>query len=143
MANTARFSLFYKTRVVRAITSTSRTLHAFGVTSIGQNPPAPTTATLTVVPSASTLGSIANGTIPFAYTPSVYNVTGAEISNSAGSDQLTIPAGRVVHYVGLATTGASSKLLTYVKLSDADNQYYYEEVGTLTIPAGGYTVRHP
>lgn len=141
MANTASFSLFYKTRVVRAITSNSRYLHAFGVTSTGQAPAAPVTATLSVTPGATTLGSIANGTIPFGNRPTVYNTTGAESTNSAASAQLTIPAGRVVHYVGLSV-GATTTLLTYVALTLPDTNYYYEEQGTLTIPAGGYTVRH-
>lgn len=139
MANTANFSLYYKARVVKAIVGTSRTLHAFGVTSTGQSPAAPTSATIAVTPAASTLGSIASGAIPFAGVPTVFNTTGAEKSNSAASAQLTIPAGRVVHYVGLA---ASSVLYTYVALTSPDTNYYYEEQGTLTIPSGGYTVRH-
>lgn len=141
MANTANFSPYYKARVVKAIVSSSRTLHAFGVTSTGQSPADPTTATLSVTPGASTLGSIANGNITFAGIPTAYNTTGAELDNSSASAQLTIPAGRVVHYVGLSV-GATTTLLTYVKLTLPDTNYYYEEQGTLTIPAGGYTVRH-
>lgn len=139
MANTAKFSIFYKARVIKAIVGNSRTLHAFGVTSIGQSPADPTSATIGVTPSVSTLGSIANGSIPFAGAPTEFSSSGAEISNSAGSNQLTIPAGNVVHFVGLAN-GAT--LYTYVELSSPDTQYYYEEQGTLTIPTGGYTVRH-
>jgi uncharacterized membrane protein YecN with MAPEG domain len=139
MANTAKFSLFYKARVIKAIVGASRTLHAFGVTSTGQSPAAPTSATISVTPGVSTLGSIANGSIPFDNLPTVYNVSGAQITNSAASAQLTIPAGRVVHYIGLAN---SNVLYTYVALSSPNTQYIYEEVGTLTIPSGGYTVRH-
>lgn len=139
MANTAKFSMYYKARVVKAIVGSSRTLHAFGVTSTGQSPAAPTTATISVTPGASTLGSIASGSIPFAGIPTEYLTTGAEISNSAASAQLTIPAGRVVHYVGLVN---GSTLYAYVALTTPDTNYYYEEQGTLTIPAGGYTVRH-
>ena len=139
MANTANFSLYYKARIVKSIVGLSRTLHAFGVTSKSQSPAVPTTATIGVTPGASALGSIANGAIPFANLPADYNGTGAQIHNTAASAQLTIPAGNVVHYVGLAK---GSVLYTYVQLADADNQYYYEEVGTLTIPTGGYTVRH-
>ena len=140
MANTANFSVFYKARVIKAIVSSTRKLHAFGVTSTGQSPAAPTSASCSATPGASTLGSIADGDIPFADRPVVYNTTGAEIDNSAASAQLTIPAGRVVHYVGLAT--AADVLLTYVALTLPDTNYYYEEQGTLTIPTGGYTVRH-
>lgn len=140
MANTANFSVFYKARVIKAIVGSTRKLHAFGVKSKGQSPAAPTSATCNVTPAASTLGSIIKGNIPFAR-PEKYSTTGAQISNSAGSDQLTIPAGIIVHYVGLAT--ADDVLLTYVKLTTPDDQYYYEEQGTLTIPTGGYTVRHP
>lgn len=141
MANTANFSIFYKARVVKAIVGSSRTLHAFGVTSTGQSPAAPTTATLTnTTRHASTLFSITNGSIPFGGIPSVYNVTGAEIKNSSASAQLTIPASTIVHYVGLASS--TPTLLTYVALTLPDTNYYYEEQGTLTIPTAGYTVRH-
>lgn len=139
MANTAKFSIFYKARVVKAIVGSSKTLHAFGVTSTGQSPADPTSATIGKTPGASALGSIANGAIPFAGIPTEYSTTGAEISNSGPSAQLTIPAGRVVHFVGLVN---GTTLYTYVKLSSPDTNYYYEEQGTLTIPTGGYTVRH-
>lgn len=140
MANTANFSPYYKARVVKAIVGTTRKLHAFGVTSTGQSPAAPVSATLSVTPGASTLGSIVNGDIAFVGMPSAYNTTGAEIDNTSASAQLVIPAGRVVHYVGLAI--GSTTLLTYVALTAPDTNYHYEEQGTLTIPAGGYTVRH-
>lgn len=143
MANTANFSPNYKARVVKAIVGTTsdyRKLHAFGVTSTGQSPAVPTTATISVTPGASTLGSIASGNIVFSGIPTPYNTTGAELNNPSASAQLTIPAGRVVHYVGLATQ--AGVLLTYVALTLPDINYYYEEQGTLTIPAGGYTVRH-
>lgn len=139
MANTANFSLNYKARIVKTIVGSSRTLHAFGVTSKGQAPSVPTTATISAIPGPSTLGSIANGNIAFAGRPTIHGTYGAEKSNTSGSAQLMIPAGYVVHYVGLA---AGSVLYTFVELADADNAYYYEEQGTLTIPTGGYTVRH-
>ena len=141
MANTANFSPFYKSRVIKAIVSSTRKLHAFGVTTTGQTPAVPTSATLAnTTRHASTLFSITNGNIPFADLPSAYLTVGATISNSAGSDQLVIPASTIVHYVGLAD--GSTTLLTYVKLTTPDTQYYYEEQGTLTIPAGGYTLQH-
>lgn len=139
MANTAKFSIFYKARVVKAIVGSSKTLHAFGVNSTGQSPADPTNVTVGATPGASTLGTIASGSIPFADIPTEYSTTGAEISNSGPSAQLTIPAGSVVHFVGLAT---GSTLYAYVKLTSPDTNYYYEEQGTLTIPTGGYTVRH-
>lgn len=140
MANTANFSPYYKARVVKAIVSSSRTLHAFSIIGTGKTPGAPVSATCTVTPTTAVLGSVANGSIPFAGIPTAYNTTGAELDNSGASAQLTIPAGHVVHYVGLAT--AANVLLTYVTLTLPDTNYYYEEQGTLTIPAGGYTVRH-
>ena len=114
---------------------------AFGVTSTGQSPAAPTDYTISVTPGASTLGMIAHGSIPFSNLPTVYSTTGAQTSNSAASSQLTIPAGRVVHYVGLGSP-QGEYLYTYVALTSPDTNYYYEEIGTLTIPSGGYTVRH-
>lgn len=140
---TASFSIFYKARVVKAIVAHTRNLYAFGVTSTGRLPAAPTSATCNVVPTATVLGHIAHGAIPFANLPTVHAVTGAEISNSAASAQLTIPAGRVVHYIGLAIGGpANATLLTYVKLTLPDTNYHYQEQGTLTVPMGGYTLRH-
>jgi hypothetical protein len=142
MANTAKFSIFYKARVVRTIvTLPSLRIGALGVTSLGQSPTAPVTGTLTVSPGASTLGLITHGAIPFNDLPTVYNTTGAQTSNSAASDQLTIPAGRIVHYVGLIDS-QGPELYTYVALTSPDTNYYYEEIGTLTIPSGGYTIRH-
>lgn len=149
MANTAKFSLQYKAMIVKAIVEKSRTLHAFGIKSNTiTNPAAPTTATLTASATASTLGSVANGTILFNGFPTVYATNGAEVKNSAASSQLTIPAGTVVHFVGLAGklagegSSGSVKLISYIRLTDAVTNYYYEEQGTLTIPAQGYTVRH-
>lgn len=142
MANTANFSTFYKARIVRSIvTMDNLKIIAFGVTSTGQSPAAPVDDTIGITPGASTLGMITNGTIPFGNLPTVYNTTGAQVSNSAASDQLTIPAGRVVHYVGLGDAQGEI-LYTYVALTSPDTNYYYEEIGTLTIPSGGYTVRH-
>lgn len=140
---TASFSIFYKARVVKAIVAHTRNLYAFGVTTTGRVTVAPTSATCNVVPTATVLGRIAHGSIPFANLPTIHAVTGAEISNSGASAQLTIPAGRVVHYIGLADgSGTHAVLLTYVKLTRPDIDYYYQEQGTLTVPMGGYTVRH-
>ena len=142
MANTANFSIYYKARIVKAIGTGTRYLAAFGVTSTGQTPAAPTSATLSnTTRHASTLFKITHGFIAFNSHPTVYATVGAQTVNSAASDQLTIPASTIVHYVGIAVT-TTSTLLTYVALTTPDTNYYYEEVGTLTIPSGGYTIRH-
>ena len=144
MANTAKFSIYYKARVIKAIVKDSCRIHALGTTATGQNfsTTTVTDAMLIATPGASTLGSIVYGTIPFANLPTVYNTTGAQISNSAASTQLTIPAGRVVHIIALSNGEATDKVLTWVYLTTPDDNYYYEEVGTLTVPSGGYTLRH-
>lgn len=136
----ATFSKFYKARVIKAITGNSLKLWALGTTATGASPAAPTSATLSTNAGATTLGKIAEGTIPFANLPVSDGADGAEITNSAASTQLTIPAGRVVHYVALSNT--SNVLYAYIKLTLPDDQYHYEEQGTLTVPSGNYKIKH-
>lgn len=135
---TVRFSLFYKARVIKAIVGQSRVIYAFGTTSTGQNPAVPTNTTISATAGSTTLGKLASGNIPFGNLPTKV-LDGASVSNSAASAQLQIAAGSVVHYIGIGTV---DKLYAYIKLTAADTNYHYEEVGTLTIPAGGYTVTH-
>lgn len=138
----AIFSKFYKARTIKAITGNELKLFALGTSATGANPGPPTTATLSANPGSTTLGKLAEGIIPFAYLPVSDGADGAQITNSDASHQLTITAGKVVHYVALATTGASPVLYAYVKLTSPDTQYYYEEQGTLTIPLGNYKIKH-
>lgn len=137
----ATFSKFYKARVIKAITGDGLKLWALGTTATGANPAAPTSATLSTSPGPTTLGFLTSGTIPFANLPVTDEANGAEITNSAASSQLTITAGKVVHYIGLSTT-YGDVLYAYIKLTTPDDLYYYEEQGTLTVPAGNYKIKH-
>jgi len=142
MANTAKFSVFYKARVVKTIVGSTRKLYAFAVTSTGQTPAVPTTATISnTTRHDTTLFNVvgAGVDINFANLPTIPSGVIVEVKNSAASAQLTIPANTWVHYIGL---GSGGELYAYVALTNPDTNYHYEEQGTLTVPSGGYTVRH-
>lgn len=170
MANSYQFSNFFRARVLRAIAGEMypsfsdstvkegvRKLHA--ITTQTQTTHSGSVLTQADIdrtsPSSTQLRSVANGNISFldGYIKNSGTAVGVPgliasedtekvyITNAEPSATLTIPAGHTVQFI--AITDSANKLLAYVKLTNASTHYYYEEQGTLTVPANGYTFMFP
>lgn len=138
------FSLFYKARIVKAVVGHgTKRLHALGYksTSKSYTPSLVTDAIVRATATASVFGTLASGDIYFGRP--VKDGNGVKVSNSSASDQLTIAAGSTVWVVAIVWgTGGSATVRAWVDLTTPLSNYKYEEQGTLTVPDGGYSVKH-